>query len=228
MQRKSVFSVGEFYHIYNRGVDKRKIFINNKDHERFIKLLFFCNDSKSVELRNVGKTKFADYKIRKKLVDLGAFCLMPNHFHLLVRERIENGISLFMKKVLTAYVMYFNIVNKRKGRLFESSFQASHADTDEYLKYLFAYINLNPLKLFDPQWKEKGIRDNNKSINFLENYEFSSFQDYFGEDRDHSSLLEKKSFPDYFSEEDSFKKYIFEWIEKIPQEGHGGQSSVFQ
>ncbi|KKT14135.1 MAG: hypothetical protein UV94_C0023G0007 [Parcubacteria group bacterium GW2011_GWC1_43_30] len=171
MARSHIFAPGEYYHLYSRGVEKRVIFLDNDDYKRFIKILFFCNGSKPVVIRDlpIGLTfeKYID-KRGEILVDIGAYCLMPNHFHLLVRERNEKGISLFMQKLITAYTMYFNDKYGRKGRLFESSYKSIHAVDDRYLKYLFAYIHLNPVKLINPKWKENGIKNLEEAKKYLE------------------------------------------------------------
>lgn len=116
---------------------------------------------------------------REKLVNIGAYCLMPNHFHILVHEKSEGGISKFMLKLSTAYSMYFNKLNDRSGALFQGPFKAKHADNDEYLKYLFAYIHLNPLKIIDPNWRNYGAIDRSKAESYVKNYPYSSFGDYF-------------------------------------------------
>jgi len=213
--RKISFELNEFYHIYNRGVEKRLLYMDKLDHERFIKLLFFCNSLKRVNIRDLPKgLAFVEFNRGETIVDIGAYCLMPNHFHILVREKTENGISTFIQKLLTGYTMYFNAKNKRKGRLFESTFQAVHANSDEYLKYLFAYIHLNPAKLVDPTWKEVGVKSEAKINEFLNNYQFSSFLDYSISDteRDYSQVLSKKAFPHYFTTSDEFQSNIFDWL----------------
>lgn len=210
------FAPGEYYHIYSHGVEKRIIFIDDSDYKRFIQLLFLCNGSKPVDSREYKGLSFAECvdkvgKNKENLVYIGAYCLMPNHFHFLVRERDPAGISIFMRKLLTAYSMYFNTKYKRRGRLFESSYQSMHADYDEYLKYLFAYIHLNPVKIIEPHWKEE-IKDKEKAIKYLSNYKFSSFADYAGDERDVGVILSKDQFPDYFPGRADFTAAMFEWI----------------
>ena len=146
------------------------------------------------------------------LVDIGSYCLMPNHFHLLIREKMENGISLFMEKLSTAYSMYFNKKNERTGGLFEGTFKAIYANDDDYLKYLFTYIHLNPIKIIDPNWKEEGIKDKNKAKEFLREYVFSSYMDYLGADRPESGIINKQVFPDYFSTQQDFNYTINDWL----------------
>ncbi|MBU3925748.1 transposase, partial [Patescibacteria group bacterium] len=178
MERKFRFSEGEFYHLYNRGINKMAIFLNNIDKKRFIKLLFACNSKKPVVFKNIQGLPLEEIERGETIVDIGAYCLMPNHFHLLVREKTENGISMFMEKLFTAYSMYFNKKNERTGRLFEGIFKATHANKDQYLKYLFAYIHLNPVKLIDLKWKENSITDKEKAKKFLKEYAYSSYLDY--------------------------------------------------
>jgi len=215
MARSHIFAPGEYYHLYSRGVEKRVIFLDKNDYERFIKILFFCNSSKSVVIRDLPRGLTFGKYINKRgeiLVDIGAYCLMPNHFHLLVRERGEKGISLFMQKLITAYTMYFNDKYGRKGRLFESSYKSIHAADDRYLKYLFAYIHLNPVKLINPEWKENGIKNLEETKKYLNDYTFSSFADYAGRNRDSMLILTKQEFPEYFPTPDIFTTSIFEWI----------------
>ncbi len=213
MARSHIFAPGEYYHLYSRGVEKRAIFLDKNDYERFIKILFFCNSSKSVVIRDLPRgLTFGEYKRGATLTHIGAYCLMPNHFHLLVREKDEKGISLFMQKLITAYTMYFNDKYKRKGRLFESSYKSTHVADDRYLKYLFAYIHLNPVKLIDPEWKENGVRNSEETKKYLNGYTFSSFADYAGASRDSALILNKQEFPEYFSTPEIFISSIFEWI----------------
>ena len=213
VNRKIIFSIDEYYHIYNRGNDKREIFLDDFDRDRFVKLLYLCNSFNPVVIKELpqGDTLGVD-RGSSTLVDIGAYCLMPNHFHLLVREREEGGITSFMKKLSTGYSMYFNIKNKRTGKLFEGVFKAVHVDDDQYLKYLFAYIHLNPVKLIDTDWKENGIRDKNRAINFLNTYKYSSYLDHTGYQRPEVKILNPDNFPGYFEENKSFEEYLTDWL----------------
>ena len=216
MSRNLEFSVGEFYHIYSRGTEKRKIFLSSKDYERFLALIYLCNNTKVIHLSDHPKANLNDlFNLERadQLVDIGAYCLMPNHFHILIKERKENGISIFLHKMLTAYTMYFNKKYERTGALFQSRFQATHADKDNYLKYLFSYIHLNPVKLIDKNWKEKGIANHKKAEDFLDDYLYSSHLDYKNSDnRIISRILNKSAFPDYFENHTNFLKEINEWL----------------
>lgn len=218
MQRKIDFSVEEYYHIYSRGTDKRSVFMNQCDYQRFKALLYICNSIEPVDINKhfrEGKTFIGLFETQQKdtLVDIGVYCLMPNHFHLLVREKKEGGITKFMQKLLTAYSMYFNKKNSRTGALFESKFKAKHVDSDRYLKYLFSYIHLNPVKLIDSKWKENGILDRVGAQQYLEKYTFSSYLDYREEIlRFQAKIINRKVFPDYFNTAKDFNHFINEWL----------------
>ncbi len=224
MLRNLIFSVGENYHIYNRGVEKKKIFPQKSDYTRFLVLLYILNTKERINIRESLKALGPSSDIRdlfkekryNVLVDIGAYCLMPNHFHLLLHERTENGTSHFLKKVLTAYSMYFNKKYERKGPLFESRFMAQHANTDEYLKYLFSYIHLNPIKLIQSDWKEKGIKDINITKNYLKNFEYSSYLDFMENDRAQGAILNLKNFPEYFNDKVEFETDLIDWLEFNP------------
>lgn len=213
MERKFKFSIDEFYHIYNRGNNKSVIFYNDSDRKRFLKLLYICNTSAPVVFKTIQGHPLDKIKRGDTLVDIGAYCLMPNHFHLLLREKKEGGISRFLEKLLTGYSMYFNKRYERTGKLFEGRFRAQHVDTDEYLKYLFAYIHLNPVKMIDPEWKDNGIIDRQKAKDYLAEYNFSSYVDYIDiSRREEGLLLNKQAFPEYFVDFKEFDKFINEWL----------------
>lgn len=216
MERKLEFSIGEFYHAYNRGGNKSVIFLDDKDRERFQKLLFICNGTKPVIFKTIQGLPLDKVNRGETLVDIGAYCLMPNHFHLLLKEKIEKGISLFMSKLLTSYSMYFNKKYERTGPVFESRFKATHLNEDKYLKYIFSYIHLNPIKIIDPLWKENGITDLQKSKIYLLDYKYSSYGDYMGLEREWKCILNISEFPEYFLNFREFENYIDEWL-KYPR-----------
>ena len=202
-----------FYHIYNRGNSKQKIFKDQEDYKRFVGLLYACNQKDNFKSDNLRKSEgLFNTKIEDTIVAVGAYCLMPNHFHLLVTSTDKEGISKFIQKVTTAYVMYYNKKHKRTGGLFEGKFKSEHADSDRYLKYLFSYIHLNPVKLIDKNWKERGIKDKTKVLTFLDQYKYSSFLDYLGENRVQNKVLNMIMFPKYFPKQKDFIKEIFEWL----------------
>jgi putative transposase len=212
-QRMFAFVHEEFYHLYNRGTDKRVIFKDTSDYKRFVELLFLSNSSLAVDTRHIRKSyeSIYDFKREDPLVYIGAYCLMPNHFHILLTPAIEQGVQIFMQKVLTGYSMYFNKKFERSGALFESRFKARHANSDEYLKYLFSYIHLNPVKLMQPDWKEIGIQDIASTRAYLDEYAYSSLADYVG-NREESKILDKSKFPEYFSTKQEIDRELIEWL----------------
>ena len=163
-------------------------------------------------MREISKGDPYDFDRGDTLVHVGAYCLMPNHFHLLLREKTEGGIPMFMKKLATAYSMYFNTKYKRTGGLFEGVFMAQHINRDEYLKYLYAYIHLNPVKIIDPLWRENGIQDRVEAQNYLNNYGYSSFIDYKSEIRPEAKILSREAFPEYFMTATDFNDFVDEWL----------------
>ena len=206
---------GEYYHIYNRGNSKQKIFHDKEDYLRFISLLYISNTSESFNFYNLNRdTNFNIYEMERinLLVGIGAYCLMPNHFHILITEKVEGGISKFMQKLSTAYSMYYNKKHERTGGLFEGKFKSQHADTDHHLRYLFSYIHLNPIKIIQKDWKEKGIKNKKEIVNYLSKYPYSSYLDFIGEKRIQKKILNIEEFPKYFSNKNSFIKEIFEWL----------------
>jgi putative transposase len=206
------FGFGEFYHLYNRGTEKRDIFLDDVDYRRFTSLLYFANSEKPADLKLQGRTLYERVEDRegKPLVELAAYCLMPNHFHLLVRACSEDGISRYIQKVSTGYTMYFNKRYDRSGTLFQGKFKASHVATDRYLSYLIAYIHLNPVKLIQPSWKETGITDQQRAERYLTTYPYSSFQDYSGRARLENILLAKDVLPE--SSPHFFQESVSEWL----------------
>jgi len=219
MERKFNFAPGEYYHIYNRGTDKRKIFLDWRDHWRFMALLYVANSQSVIHLSdhgNIDPITLFDLSRKETLVDIGAYCLMPNHFHFLFREPSDGkgNISRFMLKFQTGYSMYFNKRHQRTGSLFEGPFRAKHVADDYYLKYLFAYIHLNPVKITDPQsWEKKIIPDINQAKDYLSRYRFSSLPYYLGEELPENKILNPKSFPDYFAPAtEKFSDFINDWL----------------
>ena len=127
MTQRKHFTVGEWYHCHNRGIENRIVFEDVRDYHRFIELLYLANDSSPLRRGDIGIHKFEEILTLprgKRLVAIGAFCLMPNHFVLVLKEIVDGGITAFMRKVGTAYTMYFNARHGRKGNLFLGPFQS--------------------------------------------------------------------------------------------------------
>lgn len=213
MERKVKLALGEYYHLYNRGVEKRSIFLDESDRKRFVRLLYLANGKKSFIYRLVQGLPLNDIEVGQKKVAIGAYCLMPNHFHILVKEICEGGITSFMEKLQTGYSMYFNKKNERVGPLFQGTFKAEHVCRDEHLKYLFAYIHLNPVKIIEPRWKENGIRNKQRAIKYLETFPHSSYLEYAGASREQKLIISPEVFPKYFSKENTINDLLRDWFE---------------
>ena len=203
--RKQNFASGEFYHLYNRGTEKRVIFKDVKDYRHFLFLMYICNTTKSIELRKIGE----NFDREETLVEIGAYCLMPNHFHILITEKTEDGISTYMRKLLTAYSMYFNKKYERTGKLYEGVFKSTHVNKDNYLKYLYSYIHLNPAKLIDKNWKTNKHKDTSNLLKFVFDYPYSSLKEYSEEKY---KIIDPSQFPIYFKKPIDNKKELFEWL----------------
>ena len=143
--RKEVFANGEFYHIFNRGVDKREIFSDNLDSKRFFQGMIEFNVIQPIG--SIYENSFLRNKNKKtdtqKLVNLICYCINPNHYHFLLEQANDFGLEKFMHRLGVGYTKYFNNKYKRTGSLFQGNFKAVHVDSNEYLLHLSAYINLN-------------------------------------------------------------------------------------
>lgn len=213
---------GEYYHLYNRGTEKRIIYASEADYKRFQTLLYLSNSTNTFHLNDHrGSTSGEMLNLDRggTLVDLCAYCLMPNHFHLLVREKKAGGISRFMQKLMTAYTMYFNVRHERNGALFQGKYKARHASNDRYLKYLISYIHLNPVQRIEPRWKETGISHRKRAERFLQEYPYSSYLDYCDHLRHEKNILDVKALPEYFDTPDDFKKHVNAWLSRREEDG---------
>jgi putative transposase len=197
----------EFYHVLNRGVEKRDIFMDNHDYWRFVHNLFEFNDTKaahnsgyffgnnnkqSIDLRN----QYNDRK-RERLVDIHGWCLMKNHYHLLLSERVDGGLTKFMRKLNVGYANYFNKRYSRSGSLFQGRTKKKLIDSDAYFIYILHYIHLNPLDFLvgAKDWRGREIKSSKEALGFLEKYRWSSYLDYCDKDNI-PSILTKDLFKD--------------------------------
>ena len=220
MSRNILFAEGEFYHVYNRGTERRSIFETDYDYRRFQALLYICNSTKNVDLKSQGSTLRDLQHINREspLVAICSYCLMPNHIHLVLHEITAGGISRFMQKVTTAYTMYFNALHERSGALFQGRFKAKHANDTEYLKYLVAYVHLNPIKLMQHDWKDIGITNLDEACDFLSDYRYSSYLDYSHIDRLEKSILNREPLLEIVEHEWDFVGHVEHWL-TYPQQG---------
>ena len=145
--RKEIFANNEFYHIFNRGNDKRNVFNDKFDFYRFLQSMHEFNLLEpigSIYEYSFIKDEVKDRASKKgNLVNFVAYCLNPNHFHLILQQIADKGIEKFMQRLGTGYSKYFNKKYKKSGSLFQGTFKARHIDSNEYLLHLSAYVNLN-------------------------------------------------------------------------------------
>jgi putative transposase len=178
---------GEYYHIFNRGMSKQLIFHDEKDRVRFLFLILYFQSP--VLIQNIGRSLklFVQHSVfnileirqevaKNRLVELTSFCLMPNHFHLVVKEVEENGIARYMQRVLNSYTKYYNTKYKKSGHLFQGPYKAVHVENNRQLLYLSAYIHRNPREI--KEW-----------FNKESNYPWSSYQDCVKQNRFEELLI---------------------------------------
>jgi REP element-mobilizing transposase RayT len=196
--QKREFVLGNYYHIYNRGNSKQNIFKDEGDKNRFTQLLFLCNGENSFKFDRISKKDLFNFTYEKgdTLVEICAWVLMSNHFHLLIYipEGSENDcLSKFLAKLEAAYLKYFNKRHNRTGGLFEGRFQSVLVTGDKYLKYLYSYVHLNPLKSLDQNWKENKLRIKKANV-YLDSYKFSSYIDLVNKQkRSENNILSQNS-----------------------------------
>jgi putative transposase len=220
--KRPQFVKNQIYHIYNRGVERRKIFSSNNDHLRFINGMYeFNNDNpttntlyhlKSQKNIEVEPRYYQPEKPRELLVEILAFVLMPNHFHFLLKQTRENGIVKFMQKIGTGYTMYFNKKDERVGPLFQGKFKAVLIEKESHFIYLPSYIHLNPLELMNYRGSTSIEKTTSIEKNFLENYKWSSYPDYIGH-KNFPSITSRNQYLEFFGGKEGYKNEIKRLLE---------------
>lgn len=175
-----LYEEGGYYHIYNRGVEKRTIFEDSDDYKKFIgflKTYLSAPKSRDLTLRDTQRTGapliVPPSRVLKNYndqIDLIAYCLMPNHFHLLIKQRTERGMAKFMQSLMTKYSMYFNKRYHRVGSLFQGAYKTVKIESEQQLKYVSKYIHRNPLP-------DQPTRSH---LEVLGDYQYSSYGNYIG------------------------------------------------
>jgi len=191
--RKEKFIQGEYYHIYNRGVDKRDIFLNKEDLLRFLQSMKDFNEKNPIG--SIYEKQFIKELGGRtsKLIDFTAYCLNKNHFHFIVTPLVEKGIEKFMQRLGTGYTLYFNEKQKRSGSLFQGKFKSKHIDSNEYLLKSISYVNFN------------NCDENGKIKNRLSS---SSLEEYIGLNNNNS--CEKSIILDQFTSKKNCEKFMLE------------------
>ncbi len=221
----------EIYHIVTRRIENELLFKDINDYYRGIFSIYEFNNFDPVSIfKRRRQIQFIKNKFRKKgqdptssvfipdnrnkLVEILAFCFMPNHIHLLVRQLKDNGISMYLKKVEGGYAKYFKekYKIKRRGYFFQDRFTSVHIKDDNQLMAVFVYIYTNPLSLIEPKWKEVGIKDSIKAIKFLEkSFKWSSYQDFLAKPN-FASVTERDFMFKFMGGEQGCRNAINGWI----------------
>ncbi len=169
--RKEELVAGEAYHVFSKSIAGFSIFNNESEFLRIVNVLKHYQNrrpilkfSKFAKLKKTGMDNVLYITNQDRIVDIIAYCIMPTHIHLILKQLVTNGISSFMKNTLNSYTRYFNIKHKRKGPLWEGRFKSVHIGTDEQLFHLTRYIHLNPVTAY--------------LVNRPEKWRFSSYNEY--------------------------------------------------
>jgi len=218
MLRNTPLETGETYHIYNRGAHKQAIFSNEQDYRRFQLNLHLANHGEPVVIRDIISTEkyrepFSGFVADKSLVDVLAYTLLPNHFHLILRQKSDGGITRFMKKVGVGYSMYYNTKYEHSGTLFQGPFKSRHVDNEPYYRWLFSYIHLNLVQGILDSHEILSEDDRGSIRDTMSTYHYSSYIDYSGVNRPEKNIL-ATDIPDFLREQDdledilsTYKKY---------------------
>ena len=214
-RRKTVFAVNETYHIFNRSVARSPIFINQRDYKRAISLINFYSFpnpplrfSHFNRLTPENKLSFFSSlsKNQERQVSVLSFCLMPNHFHFLLTEKIADGITNFLRNLQNSYAKYFNTKYDRSGAVFQEQFKAKRIETDQQLLHISRYIHLNPTTSYLIEKPED-----------LAKYEWSSYPDFLGIT---ARAFVNKTFLKNFGSPEAFKKFTLDQIDYQKQIKH--------
>lgn len=211
--RKIQFINDGYYHILNHGIDGRNIFMDETDYDRFLESLKEFN---TTEITTIQSCRYYRNRIPKQptipfqpLVKILCYCLMPNHFHLLLKQLAESSIREFMRKIGAGYANYFNLKYERRGHLFEGAFTAVPILKENQFLHISRYIHLNALDLFEPCWRDGKINDWEKTKKILENYPWSSYSIFIGKraaDFCHPELL-----GEIFQKPDDYENFVKDW-----------------
>lgn len=207
--RKYPIVSGQIYHVFNRSIARQPLFLGQRDYQRALEVLNFYSYAKPglrfshyIRLSQNDRKTF-DNNLRKnhtKQIQILAFCLMPNHIHLLIKDIHKRGITTLMTNFQHSYAKYFNTKNRRVGSLFQSMFKALRVETDEQLLHIARYIHLNPLTSYI-------IRN----LNELENYPWSSYIDYLGKRK--FDLVYQEMIISFFPQINKFTKFTLDQVD---------------
>jgi putative transposase len=198
---------GQFYHIFNRGINKQPIFLGTKDYNHALEAFKFYSFVSPTKLR-FSKFLFLSEKERikfwerlerenRKLIEMITFSLMPNHFHFLLEQKTDNGISKFMATFQNSYTRYFNTRHKKIDPILQGQFKAVRVEDENQLLHLSRYIHLNPYSSFVT-----------KTLSELENYPWSSLPEYLGKIK--KKICSKEIILSNFRSQKEYQKFVFD------------------
>jgi len=204
--RNVVLAENEYYHVFNRGLDRRPTFTDKREYERAVNLIKFYRH----KITPMRYSQLLDQEAKTRMVileelfksdrnvDIICYCLMPNHFHFLLKQLVENGVTKFISNFTNSYTRYFNTKNERAGALFQGIFKAVHIETDEQLIHLSRYIHLNPVV-------SEVIRGDR-----AEDYAWSSYREFLS--LDNKGICEKDSILNFFKNPDNYNQFVLDQI----------------
>lgn len=208
----------EFYHTYNRGTEKRKIFLEDSDYARGVHDLYEFNDAKAVinvnQRFNGSSTAININRVRERIVNLLCWCLMPNHYHIFSYPVVDNGLPKFHQKFGGGYTWFFNAKYNRNGVLFQGRYKKVQVTNDIQALQLICYIHSNPLDLWKPNWREEGLTDSEiqDALKFLEQeHRWSSHLDYSGV-KNFPSLLDIDFTTRFFKYPEEYRDFFANWL----------------
>lgn len=224
MLRKEKFAPGEYYHIYNRTLSNIPVFKERGNCDRLMQAFLLANSTQASKafqfLRDNKNASIEDAleitKNGKKLVDVICYTIMPDHYHLLLKEKLEGGITSFIHRCNISVVKYINTKTDRRGPLFESLFRSKHVATNNYLLHLSLYIHLNPLDfLVGKQWRKHGLPNWNQIRNKLINYHYSSLKTFLNKNHNDKIISGTEIIKGQFKNEKEYESFLCEWSEEI-------------
>lgn len=220
MARKEKFVPGQYYHIYSRIILNSPKFKDHKNAKKLAQTFLLANSTKSTEafeyLRTSKNPKFENaIEIAKKgdkLVNIVCYSIMPDHYHLLLKEIKEKGITEFIRKSNISISKYINIKNNRRGALFESRFQAKHVNSNNYLFHLSTYIHLNPLDIISgKEWREHKLKNWNDKKKKLLSYPWTSLRHFLYKEYKDPLISGEKIILDQFKNREEYELFLKEW-----------------
>jgi len=220
MERKIIFAPENYYHIYNRTILNVPEFENYEHANKLAQCFLLANSTESALAfeylrRPTGASWHKAIEIAwrgDKLVDIISYAIMPDHYHLLIKELKENGTTSFLRRCNTAVAKYINTKNNRKGPLFESCFKAKHIDSNAYLLHLSLYIHLNPLDFIDGKnWRMGKIKNWPLAKKGLLKYPWSSLKNFLNDEKEDLILSGTEIISNQFRNKKEYEKFLTEW-----------------